>query len=239
MVITCKQCGAQNRIGEIPRGRVAVCGKCRHVLGQVENSPRKEKSSRISGATWAWIAIIGIGLLAWIVDASRSSHSTRSKDSRSSGDGSYSYSSDDYRSPSRPDRPPFTETEQPLPNHGKITWYSAGDPVAPLEIKSSLGSHYLVKLSDYNSGKDVLSVFVHGGSTATFDVPLGTYRIKYASGERWYGPEHLFGPETAYSKADSSFDFQVIGNHVSGYTLTLYKVLNGNLQTSKISPEEF
>jgi len=108
-----------------------------------------------------------------------------------------------------------------------------------LEIRSSQGAYYVVKLCDYSSGRDVLSVFVHGGRTVEFDVPLGTYQIKYASGDRWYGPVHLFGPSTAYSKADSSFDFRVDGNRVSGYTLTLYTVVNGNLHTSRIAPEEF
>lgn len=141
--------------------------------------------------------------------------------------------------PSPPVRRAFSEPEQPLPNPGRIQWYSAGDPVAPLEIKSPAGSHYLVKLSGYYSGKDVLSVFVHGGRTVALDVPLGTYSIKYASGERWYGPEHLFGPDTVYSKAESSFEFRRVGDQISGYTLTLHKVLHGNLHTSTISPEEF
>ncbi len=96
-----------------------------------------------------------------------------------------------------------------------------------------------MKLCDYYSGKDVLSIFVHGGIDIELDVPLGTYTIKYASGTRWYGDAHLFGPETGYSKADSSFDFRIIGNQISGYTLTLYKVINGNLQTSSISPDDF
>jgi hypothetical protein len=101
------------------------------------------------------------------------------------------------------------------------------------------GGVIIVKLSDYYTGRAVLSVFVHGGSTVNLDVPIGTYKIKYASGEHWYGATHLFGPDTAYSKADSSFDFRVIGNQVSGYTLTLYKVVDGNLQTTPISPNEF
>ena len=71
------------------------------------------------------------------------------------------------------------------------------------------------------------------------EVPLGTYEVRYASGESWYGYEYLFGPGTSYSKADKTFTFKVVGNQISGFTITLYKVSHGNLHTSTISPTEF
>ena len=71
------------------------------------------------------------------------------------------------------------------------------------------------------------------------DVPLGNYIVKYAAGDRWYGYEHLFGPETGYSKAGEVFSFAVVGNKISGYTITLYKVRNGNLHTQTIRKEDF
>ena len=70
-------------------------------------------------------------------------------------------------------------------------------------------------------------------------VPFGTYEVRYASGDTWYGYEYLFGPETSYSKADKAFTFEFDGNQISGYTITLYKVTNGNLSTKKIRPNEF
>jgi hypothetical protein len=242
--VTCKQCGTQNRVGEVPLGRKAVCCSCRSVLGSMESPCPPKRSAKLSIA-WAWIAMLGIGLVAWIAVSSQSGRrkeSTNSSALQSQPSKSYSsdYSSSSGRQiPPTPQKPAFAEPEQVLPPHGKITWYSNGDPIAPLEIRSSRGSHYVVKVSDYDSERDVLSVFVHGGSTINLDVPLGTYCIKYASGDHWYGSTHLFGPETAYYKADSSFDFRVTGNQVSGYTLTLYKVEDGNLQTTQISPNEF
>lgn len=242
--VTCKQCGTKNRVGEVPLGRKAVCCSCRSVLGSMESPCPPKRSAKLSVA-WAWIAMLVVGLVAWIAVYS---HSGRRKESTSSSgvqsQPSKGYSSDYSSSsgrqiPPTPQKPAFTQPEQALPPHGKITWYSNGDPIAPLEIRSSRGSHYVVKLSDYDSERELLSVFVHGGSTINLDVPLGTYSIKYASGDHWYGSTHLFGPETAYYKADSSFDFRVTGNHVSGYTLTLYKVVDGNLQTTPISPNEF
>jgi hypothetical protein len=31
-------------------------------------------------------------------------------------------------------------------------------------------------------------------------MPLGSYTIKYATGQKWYGPEYLFGDDTATQK---------------------------------------
>ena len=79
-------------------------------------------------------------------------------------------------------------------------------------------------------------VFIRNGETATrLQVPAGTYEVRYASGETWYGDTHLFGPTTSYSKAGSLFSF----GGGDGYTLELYKQLNGNLHTNTIRPEDF
>lgn len=54
-----------------------------------------------------------------------------------------------------------------------------------------------------------MTIFVQGGSTLERKVPFGNYIVKYASGEKWYGYRHLFGPSTAYSKADETFNFHI------------------------------
>ena len=84
-----------------------------------------------------------------------------------------------------------------------------------------------------------MDVFVRGGSTVEVEVPLGTYRLKYAAGQNWYGLPHLFGPETSYSKADTPFRFYIEGQRISGYTVTLYSVRDGNLRTSPLNPGDF
>jgi hypothetical protein len=84
-----------------------------------------------------------------------------------------------------------------------------------------------------------MEVFVRGGTTVEIEVPLGTYQLKYASGKNWYGTTHLFGPETAYNKADTPFRFYIEGQRISGYTVTLYRVQDGNLRTSQLNPKDF
>ena len=141
--------------------------------------------------------------------------------------------------PQKPTPPPFLEPELPLPPNGEVYTYTGSDRIAPFELKSSYGSNYLVKLADASTRQPVLTVFVRGGETVSIDVPLGTYTVKYAAGDKWYGYRFLFGPTTGYSKANETFNFRTAGNHISGYTITLYKVLNGNLKTESIRPDEF
>jgi len=133
----------------------------------------------------------------------------------------------------------FTAPELPTPPSGEVRQYSTQPALAPFQIRSSAGSNYLVKLDSASNGRPVLSIFVRGGRTEDVHVPLGTYVVKYASGDKWYGYTHLFGPDTQYSKADRSFTFSFDGQQYSGYTITLYRVQDGNLTTTKIPPDQF
>ncbi len=63
--------------------------------------------------------------------------------------------------------------------------------------------------------------------------------MRYATGKTWYGTKHLFGPETAYAKADEPFDFTFNGYQYSGYTVELILQTGGNLRTSSISAANF
>jgi hypothetical protein len=128
----------------------------------------------------------------------------------------------------------FNEPEQPLPLSGTVISSSNAENVAPFRIVTRGRAHYLVKLSNWDTGEDVMSIFVRGGDKVEHEVPLGTYRIQYASGRTWYGKEYLFGPSTVYTQADESFRFRVVGNQVSGYSVELYKRRGGNLHTRKI-----
>lgn len=111
--------------------------------------------------------------------------------------------------------------------------------IAPLEIRTDSGSDYYVKVVNATNDKDTLAIYIHGGETVEVEVPLGSYEIRYASGENWYGDKGLFGIETSYNKADELFTFSDTGYQISGYTVTLYQVANGNLQTKSIDEDQF
>jgi hypothetical protein len=107
----------------------------------------------------------------------------------------------------------------------------------PLTIRTRAGSgNFYVKLVERTNLTTPMIIFVQDGATAhDISVPAGTYEMRYASGETWYGEDSLFGPNTSYSKADDDFTF---GNG-DGYTVELYKQANGNLPTSSINKNNF
>jgi len=129
--------------------------------------------------------------------------------------------------------------EYALPNNGSTWFYTTEAKLAPFELTAPLGASCMAKLVDANTGRSVLSVFVRAGSTATVDVPLGNYVLKYAMGDKWYGETHLFGPSTSYGKADTTLSFGVEVNRYTGHSIRLQKSVGGNLRTSSLSPEEF
>lgn len=124
---------------------------------------------------------------------------------------------------------------QPLPETGatnKPNLY--GD--SPLQIKTNSGSHYWVKIVNaYDEREELVSYFIRGGETLDVTLPVGSYVVKYAYGDTWYGEEHLFGENTGYSKADEVFEFY----HNQGYVIELIQQLNGNLHTTIIDESQF
>lgn len=133
----------------------------------------------------------------------------------------------------------FNEPEQTLPQSGEIIYNGTSELVAPFEVRPSIGSNYLVKLYSSITNREVISVFVRGGERTRINVPLGSYQVKYASGDKWYGYEYLFGLSTNYSRAKEVFRFDFDGTQYTGYTITLYQVANGNLQTESIPKSSF
>lgn len=151
------------------------------------------------------------------------------------------YSSPSYSgSPAQPPAPAFNEPAQPLPYNGAVQRYHSGEGLAPLEIRTrGYDRHYFVKVTDYYTDQPIATVFIHGGSSAEISVPLGTFKLKYATGQEWYGEDFLFGPETSYSEADQAFHFTDEGYQYSGYTVELFLQADGNLRTDRITPDQF
>lgn len=125
----------------------------------------------------------------------------------------------------------------------KNGWYKKHYPrkgVAPIKIKTkNKDVYYFIKIVDAYSDKLIKEIFVHGGESMNTLLPLGNYKIKYAIGEIWYGKEFLFGPKTSYNLADDIFNFYETNDGYMGYTIELFLQVNGNLETKKISKEDF
>lgn len=134
---------------------------------------------------------------------------------------------------------PFAEPVVPFPKSGTIRIAGNAKGVAPFEILSPAGDDYYIKLVDARTEETKVVVFVRGGERTEVLVPVGTYEMRYASGTTWYGENYLFGPDTVYTKASSDFSFVRDPDGYSGFSVTLYKVADGNLRTATMKPEDF
>jgi len=222
-IIVCPNCGQKNRIQENEKDK-AKCGKCWTSLGDnIKRNLTDEqlKSNNVSyffQEPWFFWSILIIGFIIFI-NINDSKSPTTKQTTKKEIKNNYPIVS--------------------MPYSGKIQKIVSSESVAPLTIQTSAGVNYLVKIVDYYSKSEIMTVFVRGGDTTKIKIPLGLYEIKYASGKKWYGYQHLFGYETSYSKAETSFSFENTGYQITGYTITLYRVSNGNLRTSQINQSEF
>lgn len=131
--------------------------------------------------------------------------------------------------------------EKPLPEsgvHHSLYGKKKGD-WPPLKINNEPGANALIKLVRVSDGVEVISIFVRAGETVEVKVPLGAYKAKIASGQKWYGDEVRFGPSTSYGEFSSTFDFRIEGEQLAGHEVTLTQVANGNLNRSAIDASDF
>jgi hypothetical protein len=133
----------------------------------------------------------------------------------------------------------FSEPPQVFPISGHVDWYQNRRGDAPLTVQTQSGNNYFLKVVDAVSGQDVLALYIQGGRTARVGLSSGNYIIKYAAGKTWYGIQHYFGPQTGYSKAGKVFDFLDTAYETSGYELTLYAVVGGNMTTQRLTKDQF
>lgn len=149
--------------------------------------------------------------------------------------------------------PVFTAEPLSLPYNGQEFLSPGYTRVCPLTITASTDSSYYIYLqyrreptesydsrhvSGYGEGED-LSFFIRAGETVELDVPVGVYRLYYATGDTWYGTEHKFGPRTAYFTSDDLLHFYTTYNTIYGNTLELWAQYNGNFETEIITASSF
>jgi len=262
--VACPHCGQRNRLRKQVQSGIYRCGLCKKPLQtfhERHSRAARPNHSRAIGPTLAIfvgvVLVVGL-LLALFGSSSPSTNPSYTAPSVSTNtyfpppqprtvaetlpsNTAPSISTNTYLPPAQPRTVAEPLQSYPIPPTGELRINTQKERIAPFKIISSRGSNYLLKLADAISGEWVLTVFVRGGDSTEIDVPLGTYVVKYASGETWYGyaPDHLFGPAASYSKASEYFTFEQRGNTLRGHSITLYKVINGNLRTEKIKPNEF
>ena len=113
---------------------------------------------------------------------------------------------------------------------------------ASVLIIKNYGPATLVKLEDVNDPSRCTTVYVRSDSTARINVRDGSYTLKFASGERWYSEDELFGSGTSYSKANTTLEYEttVSGNAWQAWQTTLtLNTVSGNLSSTGIKADDF
>lgn len=105
----------------------------------------------------------------------------------------------------------------------------------PLWISYGGDSPRKQQYAELSAKYSYIKIYVKAGSTVQMQIPLGEYEIYYATGDKWYGEDALFGEDTVYSKCDDTFVF----SQAYGWTLELTPIINGNLDVDKIDKKDF
>jgi len=222
--IQCTHCGAQNRVSGYSVTHTTVCGKCRMPLPE----PSHIRSAKFAARYSVWIVLAAIIGAAVLINEFRLSDGPASNDAQTNNEGHSptSPTSMDYRAM------PVTQ--------GLHQIYTSAEQIAPFRIVTPSGADsFYVKLTDASTGVLVMTFFVQGGQSFEAVVPVGTYRVKYATGSTWYGVDFVFGPDTRYSEAVKVFEFSVKNKQISGNTIELAGHGGSNLDTKTISAHQF
>lgn len=241
-IFLCFGCGKRNRVSPGSNRTAAKCGSCGEPLFPSENpstkstpqaghpkqSPPYQPPAKPKGGVISkifWISLIGV------VGLSIYNAGTGSQKPPKSAVAALA-----------PQPSPAPSLPPAVAQAPGIMWNTTGRPLeAPLRIETSSGADYYVKLINTSTGAAEIAIYIKGGLPLDVEIPLGSYRFRYASGETWRGETHLFGPKnlTSYNEAGDSFDFVVQDGYINGYTVELIRQVGGNLSTRQIDPSQF
>ncbi len=96
-----------------------------------------------------------------------------------------------------------------------------------------------IKPYGFGSNESDVAFIVKAGQTVSINVPIGTYKMYYATGKNFYGTSKLFGDSTRCYVADDLLSFYLAGDYYQGHTITLKAVYNGNFETDEIAEYTF
>jgi len=113
------------------------------------------------------------------------------------------------------------------------------------EIKNSNSTHAIVLLVNAYSGKKIRNEFISKGSDFLMTgVPNGTYYLQWFSGDDW-SPELRIGgfkggfqTNQSFTKTRDMSDWMKVSGFQK-WTVTLYSVQGGDVESETINPSEF
>ena len=112
-------------------------------------------------------------------------------------------------------------------------------------LKNSNSTDAVVLLVNAYSGKKVRNEYIRKGSTFSMSgVPNGTYYLQWSSGNNWSPNKNVgnltggFQEDISFAKTENRNDWMPVEGYQQ-WTVTLYSVTGGDVETDNISASEF
>lgn len=201
-LILCSECGTKNRVGGDRTGK-PTCGNCGKALA-VPGYSGAGKSQLFRPAFWFALGIASVVGVLYYNDPSI----VQKLNFFGPGDNKPTYletlpegfvldsppASNEQTNAQAPDLSKYGRSVEELPDTSKLTpskilpvristgiikWPQSA--IAPLEIKTTTGFNYFIKLIDSN-GRSAMTMYIKGGENFQTKVPLGTFEVRYATG---------------------------------------------------------
>lgn len=136
-------------------------------------------------------------------------------------------------------KPSPSPSPKPLltPSNGRVFLCTAENRPSSFKVTNGSSSNYFMKFVKAGTDTTVIAFFVRGNSTATIDMPTGTFELRYAYGTDWYGIHKLFGENTRYAKDEEYYEF----TRTKNWSISLYASLDyeQKMDVKNISADEF
>lgn len=241
-IVVCKACKAKNRLARYRITARAQCGICRNDLPE----PTWVGAARQAHRYWPYVvAFLTLVFLAFFAAPDRGpTRTTRAETG---------WAPPAFPAPTPPrfESVATASTAQhaappPMPcvpvnvASGSSRLYTHHPALAPLKVSTPPGQNYVLKLVTTGTHRLVMSAYVAGGDTQTFQVPLGRYSIYYAAGKIWCGEKDAFGRgNTRLARLSTEFAFTKEIDGYAGNAIELTPRSAGNLQIATVSDDEF
>jgi hypothetical protein len=126
---------------------------------------------------------------------------------------------------------------KPLAHDSDIVPPRGGRGRGVLEIHNSQGQDAAVRLKPINTGGSDRYVFIASGRTGKIsNIANGNYEVLVRTGNSWSRSQRQFAENEHCTRFEETFGFDA---RISGWSVTLYTVADGNATTAGVDPEEF
>lgn len=246
-ILICRQCQAKNRVARYRLSARATCGKCRALLMEPMWLTTTRDLLQIFRKYWVLFASAMILVVALLVQ--------QNKDTPSQVIPAHVDTEPSWTPAPAPAQAALRPQHQLLPltpiapivtcvpvdvSSGAKKLYTHRRALAPLSITTPPDGNFVFRVVKAGTKKYVMSVYMVGGDTKKFKVPLGTYSIYAARGRTWCGHDVAFGhSSTKYTRLAGTFAFTSDTEGYNGHRIELVPQIMGNLDSKEVSADEF